>query len=463
MASGASRWGRLPGAGRRQAAALLALLLATGPAAAQDQPRPSRAAPADPAFEGAKAAFEALPEPERKAIQDALVWTGGFNAVVSGAFGRRTFEALNAYRARTQSADPLDPRGRAALLGAGAAARNAARFRIAPDPGSSAVMGVPERLLSKRTALASGTRWQSPDGRVTLETRAYPPEAETLDTLFEKATAPLPSRKVTYKLKRPDVVVVTAETGAGLSYIRYAAGPAGVRGFLFGYDKALAPEVDRLVIAVANAFVPFPEAAAPAPVAAIPSAPARPETGAIVAQDPAVAGAGLTVAPGRVLTASAMLEGCAAPRIGAAPARKLAADPSGLALLDAPGAPAPIRPVARTEPVGAEDNLIALAPSPDGIVAAPGSAVAGDVVAALQPGAAGAPVLDRSGRLVGLIARYPAAPRRVAGIVPPARLPLVPAGAITAFLAGQGIAEAKTPSDGGPGAFAPAVVRIVCR
>ena len=468
MDSGASRWGRSPGADRRQAAVLLALMLAAGSAAAQAPPRPSRpapaaAAPADPAFESAKTVFEALPEPERKAIQDALVWTGDFNAVVSGAFGRRTFEALGAYRARTSGADPLDPRGRAALLGAGATARTTARFRIAPDPGSSAVMGVPERLLSRRTALASGTRWQSPDGRVTLETRAYPPETETLDTLFEKATAPLPNRKVTYKLKRPDVVVVTAETGAGLSYIRYAAGPAGVRGFLFGYDKALAPEVDRLVIAVANAFVPFPEAAAPAAVAPIPSAPVRPETGAAVAGAPAVAGAGLTVAPGRVLTVSAVLEGCAAPQIGAAPARTLAADPSGLALLEAPGAPAPIRPMARTEAVDAEDNLIALAPSPEGIVAAPGSAVAGDVVAALQPGSAGAPVLDRSGRLVGLIARYPAAPRRVAGIVPPARLPLVQAGAITAFLAGQGIAEPKTPLDGGPGAVVRALVGIACR
>jgi hypothetical protein len=463
MDTGAARWGRSPGADRRPAAILLALLLTAGPAAAQNQPRPSRtapaaAAPAEPAFEAAKATFEALPEPERKAIQDALVWTGDFNAVVSGSFGRRTVEALNAYRARTDGANPLDPRGRAALLGAGAAARNAARFRIAPDPGSGAVMGVPERLLSKRTALAAGTRWQSPDGRVTLETRAYPPGTETLDTLFEKATAPLPNRKVTYKLRRPDAVVVTAETGAGQSYIRYAAGPAGVRGFLFGYDKALAPEVDRLVIAVANAFIPFPETAVPDTAAQ--AAPARPEANA---PDPTVAGAGLAVAPGRVLTAAAVLEGCATPRIGAAPARTLAADSSGLVLLDAPGAPALIRPATRTEPVGAEEGLIALAPSPDGIVAAPGSAIAGDVVAALQPGSAGAPVLDRSGQLVGLVARYPTAPRRVAGIVPPARLPLVPAQAITAFLAGQGVAAAKTPPDSGPAAVAPAVVGIACR
>lgn len=134
-------------------------------------------------------------------------------------------------------------------------------------------MGVPERLLGRRTALPSGTRWQSQDGRVTLESRAFPPGTESLDALFEKATAPLPGRKVTYKLRRPDTVVVTAETGPGLSYIRYASGPEGVRGFLLGYDRALAPEVDRLVIAVANAFVPFPDPAA-APAAQLSAGPA---------------------------------------------------------------------------------------------------------------------------------------------------------------------------------------------
>ncbi len=457
--------------GIRGATVLLAGLLAAAPVQAQTRPVPSRAAPAagapvDPAFEAAKAAFEALPEAERKTVQEALVWTGDFNAVVSGAFGRRTFEALDAYRTRAGGAAPLDPRGRAALLAAGAAARAAARFRVAVDPVSGAVMGVPERLLAKRTALPSGTRWQSQDGRVTLETRAYPPGTETLDGLFEKATAPLPSRKVTYTLRRPDSVVVTAETGTGRSYVRYAAGPAGVRGFLFSYDRALAPEVDRLVIAVANAFAPFPEPAAvptdPGPAMVRP-APARPEAGPAPGQDASGAGAGLTVAPGRVLTAAAVLEGCSAPRIGGAPARILGADPAGLALLDAPGAPAPFRPVARVEPVGEGDGLIALAPGPDGIGAAPGHAAGGDVVAALQPGSAGAPVLDRSGQLVGLVARYPAAPRRVAGIVPPARLPLVPVRAIGAFLAAQGIAEAKPPQDGGPGAVARAVVGIACR
>lgn len=465
--------------GRRTAPLLTAALLLgclTAPGLAQDHPAPSRpalkaASPArpaapDPAFEAARAAFEALLEAERKAIQDALVWTGDFNAVVSGAFGRRTYDALTAYRTRAGGPNPLDPRERAALLAAGEAAKAAARFRVATDPASGTVMGVPERLLSKRSALQAGTRWQSADGRVTLETRAFPPGTETLDHLFDEATAPRPNRKVTYRLRRPESLVVTAETGPGLSYIRYDAGSQGVRGFLIGYDRALAPEVGRMVIAVANAFEPFPAAVAVAPAkpaAGVPSATAAPLPLRGPAELAEGAGTGLAVAPGRVLIASAVLEGCAAPRIGQTPVRVLATDPSGLALLEASGAPAPARVVVRPDPLAAEETLIALAPGADGVQAAPATAVTGGVIVPLQPGGAGAPVLDRSGRLVGLVARYPAAPRRVAGIVPPGRLALVPAKAVAAFLAGQGIAEAKPRPDGGPGALAPALVAIACR
>jgi hypothetical protein len=465
------RSGRL-GRGRRAlpGVAVGIALLAAGGAPAQDPgarpvaqarpavpaARPPAAQPADPAFEAARAAFEALPEAERKGLQDALVWTGDFNAVVSGAFGRRTFEAVNAFHARSGGTG-LDPRARAAILAAGEAARRAARFRVAPDSGSGAVVGVPETLLSKRTSLPAGTRWQSADGRVTLETRAYPPGTETLDGLFERATAPLNDRKVTYKLRRPDFFVVTGETGPGLSYTRYSAGPQGVRGFLIGYDRALAGEVDRLVIAVANAFDPFPAGAAPAAAPA-----AGPATVPAALAAPRVAATGLTVAPGRVLTASSALEGCAEPRVGGTAARVLATDPSGLALLEVTGGPAPALPPPRAEPTAPGEGLIAVAAGADGVSVAPGGAGAGSLTAPLQPGAAGAPVLDRSGRLAGLVARYPAAPRLVAGVAPPTSVPLVPAAAVSAFLAGRGVG-AGTLGATGPGAVAPAVVGIACR
>ncbi|WP_431311037.1 serine protease [Methylobacterium nigriterrae] len=456
------------------ATGLAATLWATDRAEAQApaaSPRPKPPAPAAPApdraFDSAKAAYEALPEAERRALQDALTWTGDYNSVVAGTFGRRTFEALNAFRARsaTPAADPLDPRLRAAILAAGEAARRSARFAVQPDAASGAVLGVPERLLTKRAPIRGGTRWQSQDGRVTLESRSFPPGGTDLDALFERATAPLNDRKITYSLKRPDFIVVTGETGTGKSYTRYAAGPEGVRGFALGYERALAGEVDRLVIAIANSFVPFPGPGAGA--AAAPPAGAAPPP---VAAPTGPAATGLAVGPGRILTAAAALEACAALRIEGAAARILKADPGrGLALLEASAPATAAPPSPRADPVAEGEALVAVAAGPGGVSVAPGSgAPAGGVFAPLQPGAAGAPVLDRSGALAGLVARFPAAPRLIAGVMPPASHALVPGTAVAAFLSENGI-KAGPPRPGAPASLgavaaplAGAVVGIQC-
>lgn len=353
---------------------LLAAGLATGalaqvpsPQATVPQARPKPAAPApaapDPAFEAARGAFETLPEAERRGLQDALVWTGDYNGVTTGAFGKRSFEGIQTYQTRTGAAPTglLTPPERIALKREAEEARRAARFRVQPDPASGAVVGVPEALLPRKSALPGGTRWQSADGRVTLDTKSFPQGETSLDALFERATAAMPARKVTYKLKKPDFVVVTAETAVGRSYIRYAEGPQGIRGFTLGYDRALAGSVERLVIAVANSFTPFPEEGggqegtkpdaprpdlprtAPAPAVAAASPAARPGMAAPPSLPAAiseirVAATGLSLGGGRVLTSAASLEACAAPRIGAAAASVERRDATGsLALLRAEG------------------------------------------------------------------------------------------------------------------------------
>jgi hypothetical protein len=77
---------------RRSIVAAFAAALALVPMAAAAQQRPAAAAPAatDAAYEAARTAFEALAEPERQAVQEALVWTGDYNGGADGAFGRRT-------------------------------------------------------------------------------------------------------------------------------------------------------------------------------------------------------------------------------------------------------------------------------------------------------------------------------------------------------------------------------------
>ncbi|WP_245442806.1 hypothetical protein [Methylobacterium terrae] len=157
---------------------------------------------------------------------------------------------------------------------------------------------------------------------------------------------------------------------------------------------------------------------------------------------------------------------CPAPQAGGAPARMLRRDEgSGLALLEAAAAPKALPALAPAPAPG--EAVLVLAAGADGPSATPGEWAAGGVLAPLQPGAAGAPVLDRAGRLLGLVARLPAQPRLVAGVVPPLTHPLVGPDALRAFLGADGpTAQAgETPpltAGALAGRFAGAVVALRC-
>lgn len=444
------------------------------------KPKPTTAAP-DPVYEAARSAFDGLAEPLRKGIQDALVWTGDYNAVTAGTFGRRTYDGILAFQARIR-AEPtgiLTPPQRAALDAAGEAGRRLARFKVQADAASGTVIGVPERLVPNRNAQPGGTRWQSLDGRITLDTKSFAAGETDLDGLFERAIAGGPERRITYKLKKPDFIVVTGETANGRSYLRYAKSEAGIRGFSIGYAKPLAGEVDKLVIAIANSFIPFPENAVTASGRPSGTVASLPVSAATQNEPVRPAATGLILAPGRVLTSAAALEGCQTPRIAATSARIAARDlDSGLALLEFDPRPVPNSPASvpglRSEPLQSAEALVVLGAEAKGAASVAPAVVGTEgaepprVFAPLQPGAGGAPVLDRSGRLAGLIMRFPEAPRLVAGVMPPSSYALVPGSAVARFLADRGITVSTRPRHAvtlgaAAGPFISAVTAIECR
>ena len=212
------------------AAALALAMLAVPLAGAWAQAPGAPAQAANPQMAAAQASFEALPEAERKAIQSDLIWAGQFNGAVSGSYGPLTFRAINAFKGARGPADGvLAPADRAALARAAQAARDVAGFRVLADDKTGVQIGIPSKLLPRRDATPTGgSRWQSIDEKVTLDTSASPP-GEDLASLFEKATALNPNnpgRKITYKLLRPDFFVVTGETPTGRFYRRLSAGTA---------------------------------------------------------------------------------------------------------------------------------------------------------------------------------------------------------------------------------------------
>jgi peptidoglycan hydrolase-like protein with peptidoglycan-binding domain len=448
----------------------VAAVAAVGPALAQGAAPSATAPKPDPAYDAAKAAFEALPELERKAVQDALVWSGDYNAAAAGTFGRRTYDAIAAYQRRAKLGPNgiLDQNARADLVAAGKRARDAAKFVVAVDPKTGVEIGVPGAIFVKRDANPNGgTRWQSADGRITLDTRAIPATETDLNALYERTVAVQgPGRQVTYKLLRPDFFVVSGETATGKFYTRYAAGPGGLRGFSLGYDKAVAKDFDRTLIAIANSFAAFPSAQ-PAAASPAPAPPARP---AVIASAAPLA-TGVVVAPGRVLT-SAAVESCTNLRVAKGPGRLLKSDKAaGLALVQADGAPRAASLAIAPAALQDEDAMVlsfAVTGGEQALVATPASLRGSRLVAPLQPGAAGAPAFDRSGALLGLAGALAARPRMIAGIVPPLSHPAVPATTVATFLADNGVAlpnaSAGPPRSAGDlaAALGPAVVAIDC-
>jgi hypothetical protein len=407
----------------RLAIAAIAISLAVLPALAQTR-APVTARAEDPALAAARAAFESLGEAERRGLQDALVWTGDQVGGTDGAFGRQTYEGLMAYQRRLGAAPTglLDAKARASLLAEGQTLRQAAGFTMIDDQKTGVRIGIPTRLLPKRgTNPSGGSRWQSPDGTITVDTRSVPDGDATLQSLYDRNLANQgPGRKVTYKVLRPDFFVVSGETSGGRFYTRYAVVPDGLKGVSIGYDKSLGKGAEKLVIAVANSFAPAGAVYAPAIAVPEPAPPAN----------PALLGTGLVTAPRRIAT-TAKAEGCTSLHARGRPARVVARGADGLVFLE-PAEPLDPSPLP-TSAAPADDPLAVLALSsgategPPILVVAPGKVGGAVLTAPVQPPADGAVILGRDGGLVGLVTADDRARPAIAGTVPASRYRVVSA------------------------------------
>ncbi|MBT9290236.1 peptidoglycan-binding domain-containing protein [Prosthecodimorpha staleyi] len=465
------------------AALILAPLVPhAAPAAAQTTP-PTATQSQNPLLDAARAAFDALPLDDRKAIQNDLVWASTYNGTLDGQFGKGSFDAIVSFELKNKlKADGiLDSRERGALAAEAEKLRGMSGYAVVTDPKTGLRIGLPVKAFETSGPRGRGTAWTRKDNRISVATEAYRPGEADLQAMFDQLKAEQAGRKVTYAIWRQTWFVVAGETQTHKFYTRYATGPAGVVGYTYGFEKST-PDGDRIAVVLSNSFDPFPgipagaavpsaavtttpPAAATTTVAAVPAAtkpaastaPPPPAAPPAVAEKPAMlAASGLVVAQNRVVTVSAALDACRAPSLRGKPARIVATDAAGgLALLE--GETGPANPVAlRGRPVPAGEALIVLGQgerSGQGLMVGPGEAVATPegskagqrVLTPLQPGGLGATVTDRSGVVVGLVAGLASEPRRIAGVAPEAPWSVAGSGALAAFLAGQGIAVATAP------------------
>ena len=399
----------------------MVLGLFSPPASAQRQTPPVAPSTDDAAMAAQKATFLALPEATRKAVQEALVWLGLYVGVNDGEFGKRTRDAIVAFQGNVKApADgALSPPLLNALLAAAQKAREAAGFRVVSDPKTGAKIGAPLKLLNVRGG-----------ARLDFASNA---DAD-LSALYARLSAATPTRKITYKAIKPDAFfVVSGQEGPVKFYTRFDKNPAAtppIRGFTFAYPASQTATLNRVAIAIANSFEPFPESTVPpAPSAA--AGAAAPSASSVA---PPPAATALIIGPGKALTAL-KADDCPNPTVGGKPVRIERTDAAtGLTILAGDfasnsGAPHFGSP---------SQDLVILGFSGPRLAASSASLASGEarpiITAALDKSAGGAPAFDRTGTLVGLVAPIAGEPKRVAGVALAAPHALIAQDALRAFL-----------------------------
>jgi hypothetical protein len=307
-------------------------------------------------------------------------------------------------------------------------------------------LGLPEKLVPRIGAARSGTRWSSAQGQIQIETFRLPEAA--LPALFEQEKKSS-HRQIASSNLKPESFLILGTQGLKNFLVRAEAQGSEVRGVTVLYDQATEGTMSGVAVAVANAFVGFPDPNAPPPAGMR----RRVEYGSAI----------VVSSDGALITAARIADQCEAitvPPFGHA--ERLAEDKtSGLALIRLYGARNLVAASLAERNVETGDLTLVgiadpLAQAGDAATAMPAHLSAQALEPAPKLGFAGAAAADARGRLIGMVDLRPSAVAGNGAGGP--TVTVVPVETIRAFLQAQHVAPAATA--GGP--INQSVLRVIC-
>jgi len=330
-------------------------------------------------------------------------------------------------------------------------------WQLIEDPRTGARLGVPEKLVPHAGTSRTGSRWTSTQGQIQVETFRLTEAA--LPALFDEEKR-ASHRQITSSMLKPDSFIILGTQGLKYFLVRAEAHGGEVRGVTVQYDQATEGTMSRVAVAVANAFVGFPDPNA-APPAGLRR---RVEYGTAIV----LSSAGDLIAPAHLTDDC---QAIAVPRFGHA--ERVAEDKANdLALLRLYGARNLVAAMLADESgQGGGDVTLVGVPDPLGQTgdAEPASVAARVTAQGIEPvpklGFSGAAALDARGRVAGMVDFKPPVVAGMADLKPSIgaggatqAATLVPADAIRAFLLAQHVKPAAAAGQ----AADQSVVRVIC-
>lgn len=207
---------------------------------------------------------DGLPEPQRKAIQEALVWSGDYEARIDGVLGPATESAIRRFQAREgfPSTGTLRQRDLDRLLEVRKQWTDRFGWEIRRFPNLGLRLGLPAAMMRPAEPIQHGLRFRSKEDRPRSELRVY--SAPPMSTArFRELREELVNRKHfgqdVYDAGDADWFVFSGASEAGVEQYTYVVNRKhGVRGFSFRYLERDAEELSRLNVAMYNSLDTFP-------------------------------------------------------------------------------------------------------------------------------------------------------------------------------------------------------------
>jgi S1-C subfamily serine protease len=394
--------------------------------------------------------FAKFPASERAAIRAALLWSSGEDGKPGDGEDPMT-AAIKAYQKRNKAkvTGILTDAERSDLLAAAKTHHDDFGWSVVVDPATGIRLGVPGKLVPQVREAANGTRWSARHGEVAIETFRIK-TAETLNALFEAQKKQPANSKLESSYARGDTFFVSGLQGLKQFAVRAQLTKGELRGYTIFYDQAMEGIMLPVLPAMANAFAPFPEGAAP--IATL-SRPVAYGTGVIVSDG------------GHIVTDRRFIEGCdviTVPGIGNA--ERIATDDAhGLGLLRVYGKQKLEAAALADTPAPRDVRLTGVADPHTQNGNSRRSTIAAQLIddnairlrdSVPLAGFSGAPALDAQGRVLGIMDMNGMQLASTQVAVPPVRF--IPAAAIRGFLAAHHVAPAQ--GNGGESA----IVRVIC-
>ncbi|MER0237859.1 serine protease [Fulvimarina sp. MAC8] len=198
----------------------------------------------------------------RQGLQIRLAWTGDYEGSFDGVIGPRSLRAIRDFQARhgmnpngVISDDML-----AQLVDKSDSIQNSLGVAFADDALTGSRMLIPFNRVVDSGTTDVGNLWRSEDGRLEVETVRVADTGQTLKGLYDVLTTETDTRSVSDSEFTPNWFRVAGED-AGRSYLmRFEVSSKSefdLRGFSVSFDPAIEEEVEPFLFVASELFEPF--------------------------------------------------------------------------------------------------------------------------------------------------------------------------------------------------------------